>query len=101
VLAYVLAEQLAEVLGIDAGGIDLAVPLTDLGVDSLMTVEFSARVHMTLGLELKALDLTVGAGLFGVADWVAEQLDGDHVPVTVLHAVEDDSSPSIELEKVA
>ena len=98
VLAYVLAEQLSEVLGIDAGGIDLATPLTDLGVDSLMTVEFSARVHVTLGLELKALDLTVGAGLLGIADWVAEQLDGDDTPATVL--VQDDS-PSLELKKVA
>jgi NAD(P)-dependent dehydrogenase (short-subunit alcohol dehydrogenase family)/acyl carrier protein len=101
VLAYVLAEQLSEVLGIDAGGIDLAAPLTDLGVDSLMTVEFSARVHVTLGLELKALDLTVGAGLLGVADWVAEQIDGEDAPWAVLDPVADDASPSLELKKVA
>jgi acyl carrier protein len=76
VLAYVLAEQLAEVLGVSADGMDLTAPLTDLGVDSLMTVELSARIHVTLGIELAALDLGRGIGLNGVADYVAAQLAG-------------------------
>jgi acyl transferase domain-containing protein/NADPH:quinone reductase-like Zn-dependent oxidoreductase/acyl carrier protein len=76
VLAYVLAEQLAEVLGISAEGMDLTEPLTDLGVDSLMTVELSARIHLTLGIELAALDLGRGIALNGIAAYVATQLAG-------------------------
>ena len=112
VLAFVLAEQLSEVLGISADGVDLAAPLTDLGVDSLMTVEFSARVHIALGIELTSLDLSRGVGLSGIADFVATQLSGGDgagapapppglEPVPGQVSAPDDSSFTPELKKVA
>jgi acyl transferase domain-containing protein/NADPH:quinone reductase-like Zn-dependent oxidoreductase/NADP-dependent 3-hydroxy acid dehydrogenase YdfG len=77
VLAYVLAEQLAEVLGLSADAIDLATPLPDLGVDSLMTVEFSARVLVVVGIEISALGFGRGTGLRGVAARLAGQIEAD------------------------
>ncbi|MBL1078252.1 SDR family NAD(P)-dependent oxidoreductase [Nocardia sp. 2] len=57
VVAHMLAEQLAAVMGVDAESIDLTVPVTDLGLDSLMAVEFGALVGKSLGVDLSALRL--------------------------------------------
>ncbi|QLY30523.1 SDR family NAD(P)-dependent oxidoreductase [Nocardia huaxiensis] len=57
VVAHMLAEQLAAVMGVDADSIDLTVPVTDLGLDSLMAVEFGALVGKSLGVDLSALRL--------------------------------------------
>ncbi|MEU0538903.1 SDR family NAD(P)-dependent oxidoreductase [Nocardia sp. NPDC005978] len=57
VVGYVLAEQLAEVMGVAADSIDLDVPLPELGLDSLMAVEFGALVTKTLGIELNSMQL--------------------------------------------
>lgn len=67
VLGYVLAEQLAEVLGLPAESLDLATPLPDLGLDSLMAVDLGARVSLTLGVEVSALEFSRGLGLSGLA----------------------------------
>jgi acyl carrier protein len=96
VLGYVLAEQLALVLGVAADGLDHGASLTDLGVDSLMTVEFSARVHTTLGIELKSLDLSLGTGLAEIAEQIGAELDDE--PPVPLHA---GPAPAHDLKKVA
>ncbi|MGV9411017.1 SDR family NAD(P)-dependent oxidoreductase [Nocardia sp. NPDC003693] len=57
VVGYVLAEQLAEVMGVAADSIDLDVPLPELGLDSLMAVEFGALVTKTLGVEMNSMQL--------------------------------------------
>ncbi len=57
VVAYMLAEQLAVVMGVSAESIDIDVPVTDLGLDSLMAVEFGARTSQALGVQLTALPL--------------------------------------------
>ncbi|MGV9818595.1 SDR family NAD(P)-dependent oxidoreductase [Nocardia xishanensis] len=57
VVGYVLAEQLAEVMGVAPDSIDLSVPLPELGLDSLMAVEFGALVGKTLGVEMNSMQL--------------------------------------------
>ncbi|WP_435593214.1 SDR family NAD(P)-dependent oxidoreductase [Nocardia sp. bgisy118] len=57
VVGYVLAEQLAEVMGVAPDSIDLSVPLPELGLDSLMAVEFGALVGKTLGVEMNSIQL--------------------------------------------
>lgn len=67
VLAYVLAEQLAAVLGIGADAVELHMPLPELGVDSLMAVELAAGIYVTLGVEVSALEFSRGSGLMSIA----------------------------------
>ncbi len=57
VVAYMLAEQLAVVMGVSAESIDIDVPVTELGLDSLMAVEFGARTSQALGVQLNSLPL--------------------------------------------
>jgi NAD(P)-dependent dehydrogenase (short-subunit alcohol dehydrogenase family)/acyl carrier protein len=67
VLAYVLAEQLAAVLGIPADALDLTTPLPELGLDSLMAVDLRARVTLALDVEVSALEFSRGVGLAALA----------------------------------
>jgi acyl carrier protein len=60
IVELMLAEQVAQTLRIPAERIDLKRPLTDMGIDSLMTVELQIAVNMTFGIELSALELTRG-----------------------------------------
>ncbi|WP_405490117.1 beta-ketoacyl synthase N-terminal-like domain-containing protein [Nocardia sp. NBC_00511] len=55
VVAHMLAEQLAVVMGVDPDSIDLTVPVPELGLDSLMAVEFGALVSKSLGVDMMSL----------------------------------------------
>lgn len=57
VVAYMLAEQLAGVMGVSAESIEIDVPVTELGLDSLMAVEFGARASQALGVHLATLQM--------------------------------------------
>jgi len=74
IVSYVLAEQLAVVMGVAADAVDLDVPLPELGLDSLMAVEFGARIAKTLGVELPAMDIIGGQRLSGIGARVAATL---------------------------
>ncbi|NKY54665.1 type I polyketide synthase [Nocardia flavorosea] len=56
-MARMLADQLAVVMGVQPDTIDLTVPVTELGLDSLMAVEFGSRVSKQLGIELMSLQM--------------------------------------------
>ncbi|WP_040781006.1 type I polyketide synthase [Nocardia pneumoniae] len=73
VVAYLLAEQLAAVLGVDAETVDLNTPLPELGMDSLMGMEFAARVVQVLGTQLSVLAV-IGLTLRGLGARIAEQI---------------------------
>jgi acyl carrier protein len=60
IVELMLAEQVAQTLRIPAERIDVKRPLTDMGIDSLMTVELQIAINMTFGVELSALELTRG-----------------------------------------
>lgn len=85
VLTFILAEQLALVMGIDAEAVDVSTPLPELGLDSLMAVEFAARVGKTVGLELSVLEFGRGHGLAAIGAKLAAGLtargDAPAVPV--------------------
>ncbi len=74
VLTFILAEQLALVMGIDAEAVDVQTPLPELGLDSLMAVEFAARVGKTVGLELSVLEFGRGLGLAAIGGKLAAGL---------------------------
>ena len=57
VVAYMLAEQLAIVMGVSAEAIEIDIPVTELGLDSLMGVEFGVRTSQALGVQLNTLSL--------------------------------------------
>lgn len=74
VLTYILAEQLAVVMGVPAESVDIVTPLPDLGMDSLMAVEFAARAGKSVGMDISALELGRGLGLSDVGTKMAAQL---------------------------
>jgi acyl carrier protein len=76
VVTYILAEQLATVLGIPAETIDVRTPLPDLGLDSLMAVELGARVNTVLDVEISALEFSRGGGLAAFAGRLVDQMGG-------------------------
>lgn len=76
VVAYMLAEQLAQVMGIAADSIDLSVPVPELGLDSLMAVEFGALVSKSLGVDLLTLQMGRSFSLEQAGAKVAEAIVG-------------------------
>ena len=75
IVSYLLAEQLAIVMGVAADAVDLEVPLPDLGLDSLMAVEFTARVAKTVGVEISTMDIIGGQKLSGIGSQVTAMLE--------------------------
>ncbi|TQM33307.1 type I polyketide synthase [Nocardia bhagyanarayanae] len=71
-VARMLADQLAVVMGVAPESIDLTVPVPELGLDSLMAVEFGARVSKSLGIELMSLQMGRSFSLEQVGPKVAE-----------------------------
>jgi acyl transferase domain-containing protein/NADP-dependent 3-hydroxy acid dehydrogenase YdfG/aryl carrier-like protein len=74
VLTHILAEQLAAVMGVTSDAIDVQTALPDLGLDSLMGVEFAARIARTLGVELSVLEFSRAAGLCAIGAHLAARL---------------------------
>ncbi|OBA61484.1 type I polyketide synthase [Nocardia sp. 852002-20019_SCH5090214] len=74
VVACLLGEQLAIVLGVDADTVDLATPTSELGLDSLMAMEFGARVVKSLGVKMSVLSIGAGLSLAGLGVKIAAQI---------------------------
>ncbi|WP_433201247.1 type I polyketide synthase [Nocardia sp. CA-107356] len=74
VVACLLAEQLAIVLAVDADTVDLATPTMELGLDSLMAMEFGARVVKSLGVKMSVLSIGAGLSLAGLGVKIAAQI---------------------------
>jgi acyl transferase domain-containing protein/NAD(P)-dependent dehydrogenase (short-subunit alcohol dehydrogenase family) len=74
VITHILAEQLSVVMGVPSPSIDLLTPLPDMGMDSLMAVEFAARTGKTLGVEISALEFGRSLGLSAVGARLAARL---------------------------
>lgn len=74
VVAFMLAEQLAQVMGVSADSIDLTVPVPELGLDSLMAVEFGALVTKSLGVELMSMKMGRSFSLEQAGARVAEAI---------------------------
>ena len=77
ILNLVLTEA-ARVLGHDSGtAVDAEMPLPELGLDSLGTVELRNRVAAATGVLVTMLALSESPTLAAVASYVAEQLDAE------------------------
>ncbi|ADG96805.1 Mycocerosate synthase [Segniliparus rotundus DSM 44985] len=71
IVTKALAEQLAEVLGVKAENLDPRGPLVDLGIDSLMAVEFGARAGKHLNIQVAAFQFTPDLTLEAVGARIA------------------------------
>nr|WP_280350286.1 acyl carrier protein [Nocardia abscessus] len=72
-VAQRLADQLAVVLGVDTDTVNIDEPVTDLGMDSLMAMEFGARTEKELDVKISALELSRGLSLRGIGAKVVSQ----------------------------
>lgn len=70
-LAY-LRQQLARAMQLEQQEIDDTQPLIDMGIDSLLAVEFKNRVTQVTEVELPVVRLLGGASLRDVATWMAD-----------------------------
>ncbi|MEV4255903.1 SDR family NAD(P)-dependent oxidoreductase, partial [Spirillospora sp. NPDC049652] len=66
--------RIASVLGFAPDRLDPAVPLTDLGLDSLVAVRIKSGVEHDLGLTVPASVLLKGASVNVFDEWAAEEL---------------------------
>ncbi|MBA0045909.1 type I polyketide synthase [Mycobacteroides sp. LB1] len=66
-----LAKELANVLKVDVESIDPTGPIADLGIDSLMAVEFAARAGKQLNIQISAFQFTPDLTLEAVGARVA------------------------------
>lgn len=74
ILQDLLREKVANVLGADPEKVDLAKPLTDVGVDSLMAVELRNWIEGELRVKLPIVELMQGPTVDRLADVLLEQL---------------------------
>ncbi|MBL1074715.1 SDR family NAD(P)-dependent oxidoreductase [Nocardia sp. 2] len=80
-VARMMADQLAVVMGVSPESIDLTVPVPELGLDSLMAVEFGARVGKQLGIELMSLQMGRSFSLQQAGPKVAELILAANEPI--------------------
>ncbi|MFC4909024.1 SDR family NAD(P)-dependent oxidoreductase [Actinomadura gamaensis] len=66
--------RIASVLGFAPERLDPSVPLTDLGLDSLVAVRIKSGVEHDLGLTVPASVLLKGASVHVFEEWAAEEL---------------------------
>jgi acyl transferase domain-containing protein/aryl carrier-like protein len=68
-----LREQVAQVLGLPPASLDPDLPLTGMGLESLMAVDLSTRVRTELGFEVTMLKLLGGVTLNQLMDDLQDQ----------------------------
>lgn len=71
-LLIYLKQQLAKALQMTPEAVDDTQPLIDMGIDSLLAVEFKNRVTKVTEVELPVVRMLGGANLSDVARWMAE-----------------------------
>jgi acyl transferase domain-containing protein/ubiquinone/menaquinone biosynthesis C-methylase UbiE len=70
----ILRDQVARVLGASPAKLDLAKPLTELGLDSLMAVELRNWIEGDLRLSLPTVELMKGPSVLQLADLMLAQV---------------------------
>ncbi|SEC07707.1 Acyl transferase domain-containing protein [Rhizobiales bacterium GAS188] len=73
-LQDILRQRVARVLGAPPDKIDVATPLTDLGLDSLMGIEIKNWIESELRLNLPTVELIKGPTIEGLVKLLLEQL---------------------------
>jgi acyl carrier protein len=96
VVELMLAEQVAQTLRMPVEKIDTKRPLTEMGIDSLMTLELQIAINMAFGIELSALELTRGFSTSQLAAPILERMgipEGTEATATALPA---DAEPNVD-----
>ncbi|TDH57241.1 type I polyketide synthase [Mycobacterium eburneum] len=75
-----LRDQVAAKLGLAAPRLDIALPLNQLGLDSLTAMELRRKVELDLGIALPVVKLLDGPSVAGLAEWLADQHLGAPAP---------------------
>jgi acyl carrier protein len=102
VLVSHVRAELARVLGIAEGRIDVEQPLDSMGLDSLMAIQLQSRIEQGLGLRLSPMDLLLGPTLQELAEIVLERLptieemQPDRTSVRYAQATESSASAPVE-----
>lgn len=76
-VAYMLAENIAEILQMDSEQVDIEAPLDGFGIDSLTAIEFQLMVKRAFSVELSILSMLSGKTLREVASDVVDMVDFD------------------------
>ncbi|MFA1546608.1 SDR family NAD(P)-dependent oxidoreductase [Actinomadura chokoriensis] len=79
-IAAQVRHRIAAVLGFDPQRLDPSVPLTDLGLDSLVAVRIKSGVEHDLGLTVPASVLLQGASVNVFEEWAAGELGLSDAP---------------------
>lgn len=74
-----MVEQLARVLRSSGERVDVDVPLSQLGLDSLMAVELRLRIQEDTGVDVQVMALLQGGSLAKLAESLVPQVVGDAV----------------------
>jgi len=69
-----LRDQLAGKLGLTPSRLDIQLPISRLGVDSLIAVELRTQIERDLGLVVPVVQLLDGQSVSGLADWLGDRL---------------------------
>ncbi|MBW8482983.1 type I polyketide synthase [Actinomadura parmotrematis] len=86
-VATQIRHRIASVLGFEAARLDPAIPLTDLGLDSLVAVRIKSGVEHDLGLTVPASVLLQGASVNVFEAWAAGELGLAGAPAPAATAV--------------
>ncbi len=82
-----LRRQIAAVIGMPADSLDVVLPITSLGIDSLMAVEIRNRLDKNLGLSMTVATILDGPSILQMVDQLQGQLE---VPATADMSAADD-----------
>ncbi|MGA1863714.1 MAG: SDR family NAD(P)-dependent oxidoreductase [bacterium] len=77
ILAMIIVELIAESLRIPVEKIGITEPLTNLGVDSLLSIELKTAIEMTFGVEISTLELMKGINALQLAKSILLKLGLD------------------------
>jgi phthiocerol/phenolphthiocerol synthesis type-I polyketide synthase D len=77
-----IRSRIAAVLGFEPERLDPSVPLTDLGLDSLVAVRIKSAVEHDLGLTVPASILLRGTNISAFQDWACKELGLGKAPLT-------------------
>jgi phthiocerol/phenolphthiocerol synthesis type-I polyketide synthase D len=78
--------RIASVLGYPPERLDPSIPLTELGLDSLVAIRIKNAVEHDLGVTVPPALLLQGAGIASFEEWAADELGLAAAPVTAANA---------------
>ena len=98
-LQQFLREQVAKVMRLGVEAVGASVPLMQMGLDSLMSLELRNRIEQKLGVKILAADMFSYPSVDALAGFASLQIRGADVPAeVVVDAAQQDASPLPDLE---